>query len=73
MYDQSMDDDSFDLIEKLIGHGGNKKYYENDQMSQKLQNELYAEMEANEVNGFDQKKINSSFKKKYDDNIRIRK
>ena len=29
MYDQSMDDDSFDLIEKLIGHGGNKKYYEN--------------------------------------------
>ena len=61
MYDQSMDDDSFDLIEKLIGHGGNKKYYENDQMSQKLQNELYAEMEANEVKRIRSKKNKQQF------------
>ena len=56
-----MDDDSFDLIEKLIGHGGNKKYYENDQMSQKLQNELYAEMEANEVKRIRSKKNKQQF------------
>ena len=32
-------------------------------MSQKLQNELYAEMEANEGNGFDQKNKQQFLKK----------
>ena len=58
IYDQSMDHDSFDLVEKLIGHGGHKNYYAHNEIDPDLEKELYAEMESKEIAKIRSKMLN---------------
>eukprot|EP00943_MAST-04B_sp_MAST-4B-sp1_P009040 g9040.t1 len=58
IYDQSMDNDSFDLVEKLVGHGGHKNYYDHNKIDTDLENELYAEMESIELARIRSKSLN---------------